>query len=212
MLTELTVKEYLERVSSGEAVPGGGSVAALTGALSAALSRMVCLLTTDRGQGGPDEHMRALATIASDLGTFLTGAVDADADAYLGVVTAYRMAKASTEEAAARTAAIQEALKQAALVPLSVAEACAALMEVAGSVIVQGNRNALSDGVVAALCARTGILGALWNVRVNLASIKDEVFCDSMREKAAALERTADEGERAALAAAPLTLDPGKGT
>ncbi len=213
MLTDLTVKQFLERVASGEAVPGGGCVAALSAALSASLSQMVCLLTAGRKGNAPalDEKMKALVDEAAAVRAALITAIDRDAEAYTAVMNAYRMPKASDAEKKLRHETIQEALKEAARVPLSVAEACADLLKLAKAVVSEGNKNALSDGLVAALSARAGMVGALYNVRINLMSIEDHAFRDDTAKKVAMLEKEAAEGEYDVLTAAASRVTMEKG-
>jgi len=196
MLSDLTIKEFLERVQSDEPVPGGGSVAALAGALSAGLSAMVARLTAGRsGETEFEERVSAVIGKATLLGKKLTGDIDRDSDAYGAVMKAYRMAKGTGEEKAARTKAIQAALEGAARVPLSVAEAGMELLGIAEFVVTEGNPNAVTDGAVAALMARSSVLAALYNVRINLSSIKDESLVSEMKAKADALEKKATEKE-----------------
>ena len=200
MFADLTIKEFLEKVASGEPVPGGGSVAALAGALSAALSRMVGGLTLGRSDDhARDERMSALMERALLLQTRLVEAIDRDSDAYAGVLDAYRMAKGTEEEKLLRTEAVQDALKGAALVPLSVAEMGLELLSLSGTAVREGNRNAVTDGLVAALMARAAVMGALFNVRINLVSIKDGGFSGEITEKARRLEEEAVHEEKALL-------------
>jgi methenyltetrahydrofolate cyclohydrolase len=196
MLSDLTVKEFLERVQSDQPVPGGGSVAALAGALSAGLSAMVAGLTLGRsGETEFEERMSALIERATLLRTRLTADIDRDSDAYGAVMSAYRMPKGTDEEKTTRTKAIQAALEEAARVPLSVAEAGVDLLAIAEIVVTDGNTNAVTDGAVAALMARSSVLAALLNVRINLSSIKDESLVSEMRVKADELEKKATEKE-----------------
>jgi methenyltetrahydrofolate cyclohydrolase len=207
MLTDLTVKEFLNRVASGEPVPGGGSVAALAAGLSAALSGMVARLTAGKEKDpGADSKMAALAQAVLRTQAELIEDVDRDSEAYSGVLKAYRMPKGSDEEKGKRSVAIQDALKEAALVPLSVAEKGAMLLEAAGTAVTEGRDSAMTDGLVAALMARSAIIGAVYNVRINLASIKDEVFKDETKKQADALEKKALETEATILSFAASAI------
>ncbi len=197
MLIDLTIKQFLERVASGEPVPGGGSVAALIAALSASLSEMVARLTLGKkGDPALDEKMSALIDAASRLRARLIDDVDRDSDAYASVMEAYRMPKGSDEEQNVRKAAVQDALKDAARVPLSVAEAGIALLKLARTAVMGGKSSAITDGLVAALIARSAVIGALYNVRINLASISDIAFREDFARRADALEEEAAEMER----------------
>jgi methenyltetrahydrofolate cyclohydrolase len=196
MLSDLTIKEFLERVQSDQPVPGGGSVAALAGALSAGLSAMVAGLTLGRsGETEFEERMSRLIERATLLKTKLTADIDGDSDAYGAVMNAYRMAKETDGEKATRAKAIQAALEEAARVPLSVAEAGIDLLTIAETVVTEGNPNAVTDGAVAALMARSSVLAALLNVRINLSSIKDESLVSEVQKKADELEKKATEKE-----------------
>lgn len=212
MLTDLTVQELLERVGSGEPVPGGGSVAALAGALAASLTQMVARLTIGRGgDAAVEQRMADLLKRASSLRESLTLSIDRDADAYAAVLTAFRMAKGTDEEKKARATAIQEAFKEAARVPVSVAEMGTAIMGLAEIAVTEGNRNAATDGLVGALMARAAVFGAAANVRINLASIADAAFKDVMAEKVSRLEKEATLREGRIMAAASPLIE-GKGT
>ena len=171
-------------------------MAALAGALSAGLSAMVAGLTLGRsGDTEFEERMSALIGKATLLRTRLTADIDRDADAYGAVMNAYRMPKGTDEEKTTRVKAIQAALEEAARVPLSVAEAGVDLLAIAEIVVTDGNPNAVTDGAVAALMARSSVLAALFNVRINLSSIKDESLVSEMRAKAEELEKKATEKE-----------------
>ena len=150
MLVDLTVRELLERVASGEPVPGGGSIAALGAALAAGLAEMVAHLTIGR-QDDPalDREMHDLIDRARALRSDLTRAVDQDSEAYGKVMEAYRRPKTTDEEKRLRSEAIQEALKEAARVPLTVAEMGVEILGLAGVAVNKGNRNAVTDGLVA---------------------------------------------------------------
>jgi formiminotetrahydrofolate cyclodeaminase len=201
MLKDLSITDYLAKTASGDPVPGGGSSAALNGALAAALTEMVANLTIGRkGFEAVDAEMRAVAAKAAGLRSSLTADVDRDSDSYAQVLKAFQLPKATESEKAARAQAIQEAFKQAALVPLGVARACVALMDLGRSVIAKGNPNAASDGAAGILAARMAARAAIYNVRINLGAIKDEAFSSELRQEADRLEVEAEAKEREALA------------
>ena len=198
MLADLSVTDYLGRTASGDPVPGGGSAAALNAALAAALIEMVARLTIGRkGFEAVDAEMRATADRAAALRTKLTGDVDRDSEAYALVLAAYALPKATPEEKADRARAIQAAFRQAALVPLRVARDALQAMALGRQVIASGNPNAASDGAAGVLAARMAARAAVYNVKINLGSIKDESFAAELRAEAERLEREADalEGE-----------------
>jgi formiminotetrahydrofolate cyclodeaminase len=200
MLKDLSITDYLAKTASGDPVPGGGSSAALNGALAAALTEMVANLTIGRkGFEAVDAEMRAVAAKAAGLRSSLTADVDRDSDSYAQVLKAFQLPKATESEKAARAQAIQEAFKQAALVPLGVARASIALMDLGRSVIAKGNPNAASDGAAGILAARMAARAAVYNVRINLGSIKDEAFTSELRQEADRLEAEAEVKERETL-------------
>jgi formiminotetrahydrofolate cyclodeaminase len=188
----MSVKEFLAEVGARSAAPGGGSVAALAGALGAALVRMVAGLSIPAaGAKGTEEErkMRFLLDEAAKLAENLEAAVDEDARAFNRVMEAYRLPRETAREKEERAAAVQQALQAAALHPLGVARECLKVLryslEAAG-----GNPNALSDAGVAFLIAHCGLTGALLNVAINLGGIKDGAFKDRL---AAEMENMLDE-------------------
>jgi formiminotetrahydrofolate cyclodeaminase len=200
VLKDLSIVAYLARTASGDPVPGGGSSAALNGALAAALTEMVANLTIGRKGFEPvDSEMRAVAEKAAGLRSKLTADVDRDSDSYAQVLKAFQMPKATEAEKADRGLAVQDAFKQAALVPLGVARAAVAVMDLGRTVISKGNPNAASDGAAGVLAARMAARAAVYNVRINLGSIKDAAFTSELRREADRLEAEAESKEREAL-------------
>jgi len=192
MLTDLTVTEFLARTAAGEPLPGGGCIAALAGAAGAALAQMVAGLTAGRAQfADATPAMEALARRAERLRRELLAAVDRDAAAYAAVMEALRLPKATPEETARRTEAIQEATRTATRVPLEAAEYAIEALELAGEAVRRGNPNAVSDGAVGALMARAAVRGALLNVRINLRGLRDPAFAAETAARAQALEARA---------------------
>jgi len=201
MLINDSITEYLDKAAAGKAVPGGGSVAALNAALAAGLTEMVANLTIGKkGYEAVEEEMQALVGKAGDLRSKLTAAIDKDADAYTEVMAAYRLPKSTDEEVALRKQKIQDAIKHAALVPLEVARDALAVIELAGSAIHKGNKNAASDGAVAAMNARTAALAAIYNVKINLSSIDDSSFVEKLGQEVQELQKIVVEKEGEALA------------
>jgi len=200
MLANHKITEYLDKAAAGTAVPGGGSVAALNAALAAGLTEMVANLTIGKkGYEAVEGEMKTIAEKASQLRNKLTAAIDQDADAYTEVMAAYRLPKATDEETAVRKQKIQYAIKHAALVPLEVARNALAVIDLAGRAIRKGNKNAASDGAVAAMNARTAALAAIYNVRINLSSIEDDAFVEELAQEVKALETGVVEKENEAL-------------
>ncbi|MBW2656112.1 MAG: cyclodeaminase/cyclohydrolase family protein [Deltaproteobacteria bacterium] len=200
MLANRKITGYLEKAAAGTAVPGGGSVAALNGALAAGLTEMVANLTVGKkGYEAVEEDMKALADKASQLRNTLTAAIDQDADAYTEVMAAYKLPKTTDEETSLRKQKIQDAIKHAALVPLEVARDALAVIDLAGRAIRKGNKNAASDGAVAAMNARTAALAAIYNVKINLSSIQDHSFVEKLAQEVEDLQNQVTEKENEAL-------------
>ena len=189
MLTELTIKEFINKVISNDPVPGGGSVSALNGALAGALAAMVANLTIGRKKYAEvNDIMVELSSRFEKLSSRLIEDVDRDSDAYNRVFAAFKMPKDTDEEKQVRSEAIQRETKYAAQVPMEVARAVYEVLPMIDTVAQKGNSNAVTDACVSMMCARTAILGALLNVRINLTSIKDETFVTAMREEADTIE------------------------
>ena len=208
MLTELTVKDFLNKVAGSDPVPGGGSIAALNGALASALAAMVANLTIGKKKYAEvQEDMLAIAQEAEGLMTAFTTDIDRDSDAYDRVFACFKMPKDTDEEKAARSAAIQEATKYAAQVPLEVARRACALMPRIAEVARRGNQNAVTDACVAMLSARNAVLAALLNVRINLSSLKDQALVARLQAEADELEQQATAREQELLAEVKTMLN-----
>jgi len=176
-LMSLTARGFVDEVSTESPAPGGGSVAALAGSLSAALSAMVANLTV--GKKGYEEiwpQMSDLAEQAQQVKDQLVRAVDDDTSAFNGLMDAMRLPKATPEQKAVREKAVEEGYKLAAEVPLQTARVCLEALKLSLSAARQGNANSASDSGVAGLMARAGVEGAGLNVLINLPPIKDESF------------------------------------
>ena len=189
-LQDLTVKEFIDKVTGNDPVPGGGSVSALNGSLAASLAAMVANLTVGRKKYAEvNDEMEGLSARLTGLSAQLLNDVDRDAEAYDRVFAAFKLPKETDEEKAVRTEAIQRETKYAAEVPMEVARTAHAMLPLIDTVARKGNSNAVTDACVAMMCARTSVLGALLNVRINLTSITDEAFVKEMSAEAERLER-----------------------
>lgn len=187
-LTEKTLVDFLDALASSAPAPGGGSVAALSGALGAALVSMVCNLTLGKKRyADVQAEIAALLERSEALRHELADLLEADVQAYTGVSQAYGLPRATDEEKAARSAAIQEALKGATIVPLQVAEACVNVLQLCTPAAEMGNVYAVSDAGVAAVMAEGGLRSAALNVIININAIKDQAFVDQMQGKLDAL-------------------------
>lgn len=201
ILTDLTVKGFLAETAGQEPVPGGGSISALNGSIAAALAEMVANLTIGKKKYAEVEaEMQTIATEAAAIQKELVLDIDRDSDAYNKVFAAFKLPKETDEEKAVRSAQIQEMTKYAASVPMEVARRVHSLLTLIEAVVAKGNQNAITDGCVAMMCARTAIIGALLNVRINLTSIKDEDFVKTHTEEANAIEADAVRREAEVLA------------
>ncbi len=183
-LADLSIKEFLAKTASNSPVPGGGSIAALSAAIAASLSEMVAHLTIGKkGYEALEEEMQGIAKDALQYRERLIRYIDKDSDAYNDVMAAFKLPKGTEQERNNREGAIQEALINATLVPLDVARDAFKVIEMAGKIVKQGNKNAVTDAAVAVMMARTAALSALYNVKINLASIKDTNFVEKIREE-----------------------------
>lgn len=149
-----------------------------------------------KGYETHEELMRHIFDIAVQSKNVFVEDIDRDSEAYDSVFACFKMPKASDEEKAARSTAIQEATKFAALIPMQVARNAYELMNIIMDVARLGNRNAVTDACVAMMAARSAVLGALMNVRINLASLKDKEFVSKLQNEADALEQHACEKEK----------------
>jgi formiminotetrahydrofolate cyclodeaminase len=177
MLVKLTLEEFGLVLGSDAPAPGGGSVAALSGALGAELVAMVGRLSIGKKdhEAYADEIKTAIAK-ADGLATGLLRRVDLDTEAFNSVMAAFKLPKGTDEEKQQRTAAIQQGYRDAVQSPLAIARECVSVLNLAYSLLGKTNPNALSDLGVAAQQAYAGLEGAIMNVKINLPSIKDEQF------------------------------------
>ncbi len=169
------IGKFLDELASSSPAPGGGSVAALCGALSTALSSMVSNLTKPK--------MKESLAKSEDLREKLAGLIDEDTNAFNEVMEAFKMPKETTEQKEERKKKIQEAYKNAALVPLSTARYCLKALDMCRVVAEKGNVNSVSDAGVAALMATAGMKAAILNVKINLPYIKDGKFVKEIEEE-----------------------------
>lgn len=190
MLADMSVVNFLDETASNSPVPGGGSIAALSAAFSAALTQMVANLTLGKkGYEDVQEEVAIVVKEAKAMKEFFVEYIDKDSDAFNEVMNAFKLPKDTEEKAEFRKGAIQEATRFAALVPLEVAREAYKIMDIASLVVQKGNKNAVTDGAVATMLARTAVLSALYNVKINLSSIKDKEFVEKISAEVEELER-----------------------
>lgn len=179
-----TVLGFLETLESDAPTPGGGTGAAVAGAMGAALVGMLARLTLGRKQyAAHQELMQAIADQMTDEREALLALAEKDAAAYDAVGAAFKLPKESDAEKAARREAIQAAMKGACEVPLEVMQHCVTVIGIAKNAVHSGNKNAVSDGAAGAELARAAMRVASYNVKINLGSIKDEAYVKDARTK-----------------------------
>ena len=177
MATRKTLSAFLDELASSSPAPGGGSVAALAGALGAGLTAMVCNLTIGKKKYAEVEaEMKAILAQAEGLRAQFTELIDRDTDAFNKVMEAFGLPKETEPQKALRAAAIREATKEATLVPLEVMKHCIDALALTQRVADQGNPNAISDVGTSALMLHAACSAAALNVRVNLKGLQDSEF------------------------------------
>lgn len=182
MLVELKCRDFIEELASASPAPGGGSVSALAGALSAGLVSMVTNLTIGKERFAEHEtELRAVRAKSVELKDQLLDYIDQDTEAFNQVMAAYKLPKRTEEEKLARSQAIEQAMQYAASLPMEVAQCCLEVLKLTKTTVTKGNPNALSDGGVAVLTAFAGLKGAIFNVEINLGSIKDPAFVQKLQ-------------------------------
>lgn len=184
-LVDLTVDNFIHELSTDSPAPGGGSVSALSGALSAALSSMVANLTY--GKKEYKRHniaMEDVAVLAQELKAHYLELIDADTNAFNDFMSAMRLPKKTEDEQQARHLAMQSAAKKMTEVPLTTLRMTNELLELAEQVVKKGNQNAISDAGVAALQAEAAAFGAYFNVKINLPQIQDTDFVNKVTAEA----------------------------
>lgn len=191
--SDMTLREFIETVASSEPAPGGGTASAVAGAMGAALVSMVAGLTSPESLS--TEHAQKMDDIrirSRELAYRLLEAADADTQAFNEVMAAYRMPRATDEEKAARRAGIQKALKGAVAAPRSTAEHALEALRMAEFAAEHGNPNAASDAGVGGLLLDAAVGGAVFNIRINLGSIKDGDFVAEMCKLAGEFDEERD--------------------
>jgi len=174
-----SLTQFLDELASSAPVPGGGSTAALVGALAAALVSMVGNLTVGKKRYAEvQEEVKGLLARSEALRQQLSQLLEADIQVYSTLSKAYKLPRDTEEQKAARTKAIQKALKEAEAVPMQIAEACVEVLDLCPPMAEKGNVRAVSDVGVAALLAEAGLRSAALNVLINLSAIKDQDFVE----------------------------------
>jgi len=197
-LAGMTLTGFAEETASESPAPGGGSISAYVGALGVSLGTMVANLSAHkRGWDDRWEEFSEVAERGMALQRRLLELVDEDTAAFDAIMDAFGMPKGNDAQKAERQAAIQAATLGAMETPLEVAERALESLSVMAEMAQKGNPNSVTDAGVGALCARTAVLGAVMNVRVNAADLKDRSKAESMLARCAALEAEAERQEAA---------------
>jgi formiminotetrahydrofolate cyclodeaminase len=199
MIKQSAIDTFLDDLASSSATPGGGSAAAIIGAMGAALASMVCNLTIGKKKyADVEEEMQALLARAEALRAKLTGMIEDDVKAFDAVMAAYGMPKETDAEKEKRTEAIQAALKIATDVPLRCCHAAREVIDVASAVAAKGNLGVISDAGVAVLAAYAALRSAALNVYTNAKIITDKAFADAKLKELEALLQGAERTTEAA--------------
>lgn len=193
MLMEMTVKEFLSLLSSDAPAPGGGSAAALNGALGAALLSMVCRLSIGRKELDKYEHeLLSVLEKAERIRNELSGLVDRYTEAFNQVMDAYKMPKITDREKELRNTAIQDAFRTATEAPLEVARYCCSLLELTVNISQISNSNTASDLRVSAQCSYGGTMGGLMNAKINIPKIKDNAYASKIIDETRKIQGKAE--------------------
>ncbi|HXI47278.1 MAG TPA: cyclodeaminase/cyclohydrolase family protein [Steroidobacteraceae bacterium] len=180
MITQRPLETFLDELASGAPTPGGGSAAAVMGAMGAALISMVCNVTIGKkGHEAVEADMKSVRDDSEKLRMRLTGMVAEDIAAFDGLMAAYRLPKLTEEEKSRRAAAIQSSLRAATETPLACARACAQVVALSKRVGEKGYAGVISDAGVGVLAANTALRSAALNVYINTPSLKDRDFADA---------------------------------
>ena len=179
MITDSSIEKFLDDLAGPNPTPGGGSAAAIMGAMGAALVSMVCNVTMGKkGYEGVEAEMRAILHESERVRRRLTAMVAEDIAAFDSILAAYKMPKAGDDERAVRAAAIQAGLRRATEVPLDCARVCAEVVALSRRASEHGYLNVVSDGGVGVLAGFTGLRSAALNVYINAPALKDRAFAE----------------------------------
>jgi formiminotetrahydrofolate cyclodeaminase len=184
MLTTKPLNQFLDELASSSPAPGGGSAAALSGALGAALTSMVCRLTIGKKKyADVQKEMDSALTRSEELRSFFFKLVEEDTEVFNSVMKAFAMPKDTEKQKNTRIAAIEEATEKATLVPLRVIELCREGLLLTKIAAEKGNINCISDTGVSALMLRAACAAAALNVRTNLSSLQNKPFVDNAKAR-----------------------------
>jgi formiminotetrahydrofolate cyclodeaminase len=184
MLVDKTIIDFLKETASDSPAPGGGSVAALSGALAASLGSMVCNLTLGKEKyANVEEDIKEINTRLQTHMRRLTELVDEDANAFNDVMAAFKMPKDTEKQKEIRSDAIQEGYKKAISVPLETAKLSLHCLGLISNLVLKGNQNAVTDAGTGSLMALSSVRGAIFNIKINLTSVKDHVYVKELKNE-----------------------------
>jgi formiminotetrahydrofolate cyclodeaminase len=187
MIKDKSLQVFLDELASSAPTPGGGSGAAVMGAMGAALVSMVCNLTVGKkGYEEVEDDLKDVLKQAEALRDRLTDMIRTDVEVFDRLMASYGMPKETDEDKVARSEEIQAVLKEATDVPLNCARACAEAIELCRAAAEKGNLNVISDAGVAVVAADAAMKSAALNVYINVGSIKDKAFAE---ERSTELEK-----------------------
>ncbi len=196
-LADMSVRDFSDETASESPAPGGGSVSAYMGSLGAALGTMVANLSSHKRQWDDRwEEFSVWAEKGIALQDQLTKLVDEDTDAFNKIMDAFKLPKQTDEEKDARNKAIQEATKNAILVPFRIMETAYQSLEVIQVMVEIGNPNSVTDAGVGALAVRSAVKGAFMNVRINAKDLDDKKFVEEIIKKGEKIEKETEEKEK----------------
>jgi len=191
-LLDYNLREFANELSVDSPAPGGGSTAALCGALSASLSSMVSNLTVGKKEyENVQKDVKEIAVNAQSLKDEFLRAVDLDTMAFNKLMDAYRLINKTEEQKREKAQAVEEAVKEATLVPFGVLEKSIEALNLAREISLKGNKNSLSDAGVAGLTAQAAAEGAFYNIKINLPNLQDSEFKSKIKRQASSLKRKA---------------------
>ena len=207
-LVDMTCAAFAEETASESPAPGGGSISAYMGALAAALGTMVANLSSHKA-GWDDrwEFFSCWAEKGMAVMNELLALVDEDTAAFNRIMDVFGMPKGTAEEKAARAAAMEVATLYATEVPLRTMKAAYKAFEVVRAMAVEGNPNSVSDAGVGALAARSAVMGACLNVRINAAGLKDRAAAERLVNEAMEIQALAQQAEKEILAIVDSKID-----
>jgi formiminotetrahydrofolate cyclodeaminase len=193
-LVDMKLHAFLDELASSSPAPGGGSVAALAGALGAALSSMVCNLTIGKEKyEAVQTEIKAALKESEQLRKQLTELIDKDTEAFNEVMAAVKMPKETDEQKEKRGQALQKAYKNATRVPLQTARICDHVLDIALVVAEKGNKRSITDAAASALLTLAGVETALMNIRINLGSLADTACVQTVTSEVATLRQRTKE-------------------